>query len=39
MGVIKRTFNNLNKDIFTKLYKAMVTPIMEYSKQCVVSIF
>ncbi len=31
MRVIKRTFNNLNKYIFTKLYKSMVRPIMEYS--------
>ncbi len=31
MGIIKRTFNNLNIDIFTKLYKSMVRPIMEYS--------
>ncbi len=29
MGVIKHTFNNLEKDIFTKLYKSMVRTIIE----------
>ncbi len=34
MGIIKCTFSNLDTDIFTKLYKSMVRPIimiMEYS--------
>ena len=30
IGVIKRTFAYLNKDIFTKLYKAIVRPRVEY---------
>ncbi len=31
MGIIKSTFSNLDTEIFTKLYKSMVRPIMEYS--------
>ncbi len=31
MGIIKRTFSNLDTDILTKLYKSMVRLIMEYS--------
>jgi hypothetical protein len=30
IGLIKRTFLYLNKDIFTKLYKALVRPHVEY---------
>ncbi len=30
LGVIKRTFSNLSQDIFTKLYKSMVCPHLEY---------
>jgi len=30
LGLIKRTFSYLNKDIFTKLYKSLVRPHLEY---------
>ena len=30
IGVIRRTFINIDKDIFTKLYKAIVRPHLEY---------
>ena len=30
LGVIKRTFNFINKDTFLKLYKSMVRPHLEY---------
>lgn len=29
-GIIKRTFSYLDKDIFLKLYKALVRPHLEY---------
>ncbi len=31
IGIIKCTFNNLDIDIFAKLYKSIIRPIMEYS--------
>jgi len=31
IGIIKRTFSYLDKDIFGKLYKAMVRPYLEYA--------
>ena len=31
IGIIKRTFSYLDKDIFCKLYKAMVRPHLEYT--------
>ena len=30
IGIIKRTFVHLDKDVFTKLYKAIVRPHLEY---------
>ena len=30
IGIIRRTFINIDKDIFTKLYKAIVRPHLEY---------
>ena len=30
VGMIKRTFTNINTDIFNRLYKVYVRPILEY---------
>ena len=33
VGMIRRTFTNINKDIFNRLYKVYVRPILEYCQQ------
>ena len=30
MGIIRRSFRHLDSDIFSKLYKALVRPHLEY---------
>ena len=33
VGMIRRTFTNINKDMFNRLYKVYVRPILEYCQQ------